>query len=283
VEKLITNLIYISLSLLFIANIYAQEDIDVVYLKNGTIIKGKIIEQVPNQSYKIKTRNGSIFVCKIEEIEKITVEEVAEDNNGVQNSQVSGFFGMLSGGLSVPYSHSGDDWYKSYNFGISAGYIFHKNFGARLDFAYNSFDLEGPHYIPMPAIYPPPYEPMHGRGYGERFSLFSLRGDFLVGNFERTSKFAPYGFLGLGMFFNNNYHTIEDGNFMIANSNYTMENPYDNHDHSETQFAIAVGGGVSFKTGKHLSIFGELQYNHGFGHAPVTSFMPIKAGIVFHP
>ncbi len=48
---------------------------DVVYLKNGSVIRGTIIEQVPNVQIKIKTSDGSIFVYKIEEIEKMTKEE----------------------------------------------------------------------------------------------------------------------------------------------------------------------------------------------------------------
>lgn len=49
---------------------------DVVYLKNGSIIRGIIIEQIPNQSIKIQTKDRNIFVFKIEEIEKITKEEI---------------------------------------------------------------------------------------------------------------------------------------------------------------------------------------------------------------
>lgn len=48
---------------------------EVVYLKNGSMIKGVIIEQIPNESLKIKTVDGSIFVYKISEVEKITKEE----------------------------------------------------------------------------------------------------------------------------------------------------------------------------------------------------------------
>jgi len=47
---------------------------DVVYLKNGSIIRGLIIEQVPNVSIKIQTSDGSVFFYKMEEIEKITKE-----------------------------------------------------------------------------------------------------------------------------------------------------------------------------------------------------------------
>jgi hypothetical protein len=47
---------------------------DVVYLKNGSIIRGVIIEQVPAVSIKIKTKDENIFVFKVEEIEKIVKE-----------------------------------------------------------------------------------------------------------------------------------------------------------------------------------------------------------------
>jgi len=50
--------------------------VDVVYLKNGGVIKGMIIEQVPNVQVKIQTKDGSIFVHKMDEIEKITKEMV---------------------------------------------------------------------------------------------------------------------------------------------------------------------------------------------------------------
>lgn len=57
---------------------------DVVYLNNGSIIRGTIIEQVPNKTLKIKTSDGSVFVYDIADIEKIAKEEpvVNYGNNG---------------------------------------------------------------------------------------------------------------------------------------------------------------------------------------------------------
>lgn len=55
---------------------HAQNMTEVVYLKNGSIIKGTIIEQVPNESLKIQTADGSIFVYNISEVQKITKETV---------------------------------------------------------------------------------------------------------------------------------------------------------------------------------------------------------------
>jgi len=48
---------------------------DVIYLKNGSVYRGTIIEQVPNVSYKIQIAGGSIFTVTVAEIEKITKEE----------------------------------------------------------------------------------------------------------------------------------------------------------------------------------------------------------------
>ncbi len=47
---------------------------DMVYLKNGNIIKGIIIEQVPNVQIKIQTGDGNVFIFPLSEIDKITKE-----------------------------------------------------------------------------------------------------------------------------------------------------------------------------------------------------------------
>jgi len=51
-----------------------NEMVDVVYLKNGGVRRGIIIEQIPGKSLKIKTNDGSVYVFKMDEIEKITKE-----------------------------------------------------------------------------------------------------------------------------------------------------------------------------------------------------------------
>jgi hypothetical protein len=48
---------------------------DVVYLKNGSIIKGTIVEQTPGTQVKIQTRDGNMFVYDFSTIEKITKEK----------------------------------------------------------------------------------------------------------------------------------------------------------------------------------------------------------------
>ena len=63
------------------APVFAQERVDVVYLKNGSVVRGTIVEQVPNESIKIETADGSVFVFKMSEVEKI-VREPASSSRG---------------------------------------------------------------------------------------------------------------------------------------------------------------------------------------------------------
>lgn len=66
---------------------------DVVYLKNGSIIHGIIIEQIPNESIKIKS-GQNIFVYKISEVQKMKKEEVInEPNKEIKNKNITDFLG----------------------------------------------------------------------------------------------------------------------------------------------------------------------------------------------
>ncbi len=64
---------------------------DVVYLKNGSIIHGIIIEQVPNESVKIQTKDKNIFVYRMDEISKMTKEElpVTRESRGSRRSKAT--------------------------------------------------------------------------------------------------------------------------------------------------------------------------------------------------
>lgn len=68
---------------------------DVIYLKNGSIIHGIIIEQIPNVSVKIKS-GPNVFFYKMDEIEKFTKEEI-KDESGI------GDFGFKKKGFVFNY------------------------------------------------------------------------------------------------------------------------------------------------------------------------------------
>ena len=58
-----------------------------VYLKNGSVIRGIITEQIPNKYIKIETVGDNIFVFQVDEIEKLTKEESRALHNVSKNSQ----------------------------------------------------------------------------------------------------------------------------------------------------------------------------------------------------
>ncbi len=50
-----------------------------VYLRNGSVVKGEIIEYIPNQTIKVRTSDGNLFTWSHDEIEKVTGEETDEE------------------------------------------------------------------------------------------------------------------------------------------------------------------------------------------------------------
>jgi hypothetical protein len=59
----------------FAAPVMAQNSgVDVIYLKNGSVIRGSIFEQKPDEYIKIQSLDGNTYVYKPSEVEKITKE-----------------------------------------------------------------------------------------------------------------------------------------------------------------------------------------------------------------
>ena len=57
----------------------SQNMIDVIHLKNGDILKGLIIENVPNDYVKIELSAGSVFTVKYTDIAKFTKEKAPQN------------------------------------------------------------------------------------------------------------------------------------------------------------------------------------------------------------
>jgi hypothetical protein len=112
---------------------------DVVYLKNGSIIRGVIIEQVPNKSIKIETADRNVFVYQM--------EEKADFNSN--SDRRKGFIG-LSLGASIPVGDFADKSDGLAKTGIQLnlinfGYLFSENFGITATWfgAANPLDADG--------------------------------------------------------------------------------------------------------------------------------------------
>ena len=76
---------------------------EVVYLKNGSVIRGTIIEQVPNVSLKIQTNDGNIFAYKMSEVAKITKEETSSNRIHSSSSSLLSSFELDGRGPEIGY------------------------------------------------------------------------------------------------------------------------------------------------------------------------------------
>ena len=61
-------------ALVAVSQVCAQQIEDVLHLKNGEVIRGTIVEQIPGESLKIQTRDGNVLVFTMDEIAKLAKE-----------------------------------------------------------------------------------------------------------------------------------------------------------------------------------------------------------------
>ena len=65
------KLFFLFLVMLVSISAFSQSSPETIYLKSGSVINGEIIEYAPNQSVKILTADHSIFVCKLEDVDRV--------------------------------------------------------------------------------------------------------------------------------------------------------------------------------------------------------------------
>ncbi len=110
--------------------VFAQQNTykDIVELKNGSVIKGIIIEQIPNQQIKIQTADGSLFVFQIDEIAKLRKEVITEEQTDY-SQQDKGYIG-ISLGTSFPVGDGASNVPNGVTLSvIDFGYRFPSNIG----------------------------------------------------------------------------------------------------------------------------------------------------------
>jgi hypothetical protein len=81
------TLLTFAFTLMLVPSIFCQVNYeDVIYLKNGGIIRGTIIEQIPNKSIKIEIIGRNVLAYNFDEIEKIAKEAQNANNNRSDNN-----------------------------------------------------------------------------------------------------------------------------------------------------------------------------------------------------
>lgn len=110
-------------SLLLAANAAQAEDVDVVYLKNGSRIVGVIVEMVPSENLRIRTADGSEFVYRMDEVERIAREPAPQsadesDLRMVPYYEIGAVLGT-PGAINVMAGR----WFGAYGARVSGGYV----------------------------------------------------------------------------------------------------------------------------------------------------------------
>lgn len=103
-KKLLT---FVIMLIFILFPLSAQKTKDILYLKNGSIIYGKLME-VTDTQYKIKTSDGSIFIYSLPEVEKFvneTPEFEGRKKSGLGFVLEAGFLvGAQSSDYKAPFS-----------------------------------------------------------------------------------------------------------------------------------------------------------------------------------
>lgn len=87
--------------LMFVCAGYAQNYQEVVYLKNGSVIRGTVIEQAPGAYIKVQTSDGSVFAYNYSDVEKIVKDSTVAKSNRSNSGLRLGYKGFVDMGYSV--------------------------------------------------------------------------------------------------------------------------------------------------------------------------------------
>jgi hypothetical protein len=124
---------------------------DAVCLKNGNIIHGMIIEQIPGAAVKIKCGDHNVCAFKTENIEKITREPLIftpllKEKLQIDSVKQRGFMIIPEINFSRK-NFSSDDFGYSWGIDLTAGYLInpHISVGAGTGLEYNTYAL----YLPL--------------------------------------------------------------------------------------------------------------------------------------
>lgn len=68
----------------------SAQSVDILYLKNGSVIKGYVKEIIPTETVKIETADGSLFVYNMVDVDKISKEDAVKNERKLDSDQSIG-------------------------------------------------------------------------------------------------------------------------------------------------------------------------------------------------
>lgn len=227
----------------------AQQQLeDVVYMKNGTVVRGTIVEQVPGKSLKIQTKDGNVFVFMLDDIQRTTKEHPVGGPPMVPQAVTPGMNSFaLRGSL-------GTDIELGLGFGGGVNYIWQSSLGG------TAFELGGDIFLHNS-------EGHETDGEDTRWSLnllvFSIRANGLFNYNHRQS--GVYFIAGIG--------------FVIASMDYkeTYGGRYSYWEPYDLEVVTpgnVVNLGIGFTTGSGLEVRLETPMLFFYSSEGASSFVP---------
>lgn len=210
----------------------AQVLTDAVYLKNGAIVKGTIIEQVPGKTIKVKTPDSLTVEISYTDIARIVKEPVTDhpsiEHAAYNNRQDRPKQYFFNGGAGF-YAGDGIGYLASGGVGLRIGRQF------SLAFLFQRF---------IPA------DRLTAGATRARYGQTDLRNYILKGMYALPGPACVRPYFGLGAGYSSSPHTSGKQ----RQGNVTSYGYYDS-------FLFNTSAGVAFPVSRNTKLFTELNYN----------------------
>lgn len=214
---------------------------DVVYLKNGSIIKGQIIEQIPELNLKLETSDGSILVYNMNEVKRISKEKISTSNKSSNfQSAISKGKLSISGGTNLSFTSMTNE--------VSINSEF---FDDKIESDINQFSFQ-------PSV---SYFVADGLAIGLTMEYESTKQEGDDSEQKESSLLA--GPIITYYFGTSNIKPFIHGEYVFGNETYE----YDGDESSYKMAGWALGGGVAFFINQHISL------DFGIGYANISGDM----------
>ncbi|WMX12760.1 MULTISPECIES: hypothetical protein [unclassified Aureispira] len=224
-DKIFISLLLICLS--FGAVLGQTTTEDVVYFKDGSILRGQILEYTPKSEIKIQVRGGSILVYPSSTILKIEKEKSTNEVQPVEKPrtlhvpQSRGWYHSFAGSNVIPAPFTGPGFFSVFNLlgfklEYSVGYKFHKLFGVGLHIGFLAAGADGT--VPICAnfrgyLMEKSVSPYYDMNIGYGLSLNSLSG--INGNGSTSGGLHLHPAIGVRFPSTRKGHTTLDLGYLI--------------------------------------------------------------------
>ena len=136
----IRRIIVTSFLLFFFINLANSQKnlIDIIYLKNGSIIKGSIVEYNEEKKLKIKTIDNYVWEFNIDDVKEIKREEGTFEFSAPNEYLIDGFINYTTLGLLI--GNGNNNKQAPFSVMMTNGYLFKKRFSAGAGFGLEFYE-----------------------------------------------------------------------------------------------------------------------------------------------